>query len=86
MLVRFSKYDFWIPGQILDFNIFFGKRILLFSKSLKNLESIREPVRRALHDCDALGDSELQYYYHPVAVFFFLDFSIYIQKWIFSQN
>ena len=25
MLARFSKCDFWIPGQILDVNIFFPK-------------------------------------------------------------
>ena len=37
MLARFSKYDFWIPGQILDFNIFFGKTYY-FSRNRKNLE------------------------------------------------
>ena len=57
MLVEFSKFDFWIPGQSLDFNIFFGKTYY-FSRNLKNLENVREPVRIAPHDCGALGDSE----------------------------
>ena len=42
MLVRFSKYDFWIPEQILDFSIFFPKIKYIFSKSKKNLEKVRK--------------------------------------------
>ena len=38
MLARFSKCDFWIPGQILDFKNFVSKKKLFFSKSKKNLE------------------------------------------------
>ena len=36
MLARFSKYDFWIPGQILDFKNIFSKKIVYFSKSKKS--------------------------------------------------
>ena len=46
--------------------IYFWKKHIIIFRNRKNLESIREPVRRAPYDCDALGDSELQHYYHPV--------------------
>ena len=44
MLARFSKYDFWIPEQILDFNIFFRKQIIFLSRRkisriFRNLEN-----------------------------------------------
>ena len=35
MLTRFSKCDFWIPGQILDFKNIFSKKIFYFSKLKK---------------------------------------------------
>ena len=40
MLVRFSKLDFWIPGQILDFKKFVPKKTLFFSKSKKIAKKI----------------------------------------------
>ena len=41
MLARFSKYDFRVPGQILDFKNIFSKTIFYFSKSKKNIEKVR---------------------------------------------
>ena len=38
MLARFYKYDFRIPGQILDFKIFDSKKKLFFSKLKKILK------------------------------------------------
>ena len=35
MLARFSKCDFRVPGQILDFKNFVSKKKLFFSKSKK---------------------------------------------------
>ena len=41
MLVQFSKYDFWIPEQISNFNIF-SPEIKYFFKIKKNLEKVRK--------------------------------------------
>ena len=35
MIVRFSKYDFWIPEQILDFKMFVPEKIILLE--MKNI-------------------------------------------------
>ena len=43
MLVQFSKCDFWIPEQILDFNIFFRKSILFFRNRKKILKVFENP-------------------------------------------
>ena len=40
MLARYSKYDFWIPGQILDFKNMFSILFLFFE-----IEKILEKVR-----------------------------------------
>ena len=40
MLARFSKCDFWIPGQILDLKKMFRKNKLFFEIE-KNLEKVR---------------------------------------------
>ena len=40
MLARFSKCDFWIPGQILDFeNVVLKKKF--YFRNQKNLEKVR---------------------------------------------
>ena len=41
LIVRFSKYDFWNPGQISDFKNIFSKNIFYFSKSKKISKKIR---------------------------------------------
>ena len=38
MIARFSKCDFWIPGQILDFKKFVSKKKVFFLKSKKILK------------------------------------------------
>ena len=42
MLARFSKSDFWIPGQILDLNIFFRKIKYTFSRPKKIVEKVEK--------------------------------------------
>ena len=39
LIVRFSKYDFWNPGQISDFKNIFSKKYFIF-RNRKNLEKI----------------------------------------------
>ena len=45
ILARFSKYDFWIPGQILDFKNIFSKNIFYFSK-LKKISKKSEILKK----------------------------------------
>ena len=40
MLTRFSKCDFWIPGQILDFKKIVKKKPDFFFEIEKNLEKV----------------------------------------------
>ena len=35
MITRFSKCDFWIPDEILDFSRFFSKKVFYFSNFYK---------------------------------------------------
>ena len=41
MLARFSKCDFRVPGQILDFKKFISKKKLFFFEIEKNHEKVR---------------------------------------------
>ena len=41
MLTRFSKCDFRVPGQILDFKKFVSKKKTFFFEIEKNLEKVR---------------------------------------------
>ena len=39
--------------------IYFLEKHIIFFRNQKNLENVREPVTRAPHDCDTLGDSTI---------------------------
>ena len=42
LIAQFSKCDFWIPGEILDFKIFFWKKIFFFEIQKKSWKFLKK--------------------------------------------
>ena len=79
MLVRFSKYDFWIPEQILDFNKFFPdknfrKTRRFFFRDPKKFE--KNPMKKSMKNEN-----------FKISIFSknFRNFEIFIFHWLFRR-
>ena len=87
MLTRFSKYDFWIPGQILDFKYFFEKNIIFFEIE-KNIEKVRnlEKVGNFRNFKDFQWVSLVHYYGNPLKILKISKISHFFKILIFFQD